>query len=178
MTPRQLELNFLPRDTPVRWMAYVIFALALVVGIKLTNTFLNTRNAIGQLESHAAGSQSRHTARNTSAAIPDAVLREADQINQIIDELTVPWDKLFLALEAVHRDRVAVLAITPDQNSGSVEISAEAADPGALFDYIDRLQEQPALTRVYLLNHKTSEQDPQHAIRFTVSASWLNRDSN
>jgi Tfp pilus assembly protein PilN len=178
VTPRRLELNFLSPAQPLRWINYGILALVLLAGLKLAGTYFDAERDIDQLEARKSGTQTNEKSRIPVTSISDATVREADQINLIIDTLTVPWDKLFRSVEAVHRNHVALLAITPDEQSGTVEISGEAADPGAMFDYIDRLQDQPALTRVYLVAHKANDQDPQHSIRFTVSASWLEHNSH
>ena len=54
-------------------------------------------------------------------------------------------------------------------------VAGEAADLGAMFDYVKRLQRQPSLARVYLLNQKLNDQDAQRPVRFTVTASWLEK---
>ena len=95
-----------------------------------------------------------------------------------IDQISLPWDRLFRAIESAANARVALLGITPNLNSGTVEVSGESADLNTMFDYVKSLQRDPALAHVYLLNHQVNAQDPQRPVRFTVSASWTEKPSN
>jgi len=109
------------------------------------------------------------------SALPEATVREIRHANDVIEQIALPWDRLFRAVESAAGEKVGLLGITPDQKSGTVEVAGEAADLNAMFDYVKRLQRQPSLTRVFLLNHKLNDQDPQHPIRFTVIASWMEK---
>lgn len=176
MTPRTLHLDF-RADGHGRWLEIALLAVALASGARLLTVYMDTREQIEQLEARKSAGARSEPARATTRALSEATLREADRINDVIDALTVPWDKLFRAVETTHRERVALLSLMPDRRAGTVQVVGEAADPGAMFDYIDHLQRQPALTDVYLLTQKFEERDPQHLIRFTLSASWLEHES-
>lgn len=177
MTPQSLHLDFRSKRDWARWIEIGLLALVLTGGTKLLTAILDTQTNVERLESRKDGSARTQQTRAMLSPLSEATLREADRVNAIIDKLTVPWDKLFRAVETTPRERVALLSLSPDQRAGTAQVAGEAADLGAMFDYIDRLQKQPTLTDVYLLSQKFEEQDPQHPIRFTVTASWLDHDS-
>ena len=177
MTPQLLDLDFRTNRRWGRWIEIALLATVMAVGTELLTVFLRTQTQVERLESRKSSSDSMKQTRAISEPLTEVTIREADRINAIIDKLTVPWDKLFRALETTPRERVALLSLTPDQRAGTALVAGEAADLGAMFSYIDRLQKQPTLASVYLLSQKFEEQDIQHPIRFTVTASWLDHDS-
>ena len=106
----------------------------------------------------------------------DALLeQEIRRVNEVIDQLGLPWDRVFRALEGAAAERVVLLGIAPDAKAGMVQISAQAADAEAMFDYLGRLEQQRELSQVYLLEHQRERQKTLRPIRFLVSASWMPR---
>src|SRR5512134_1337614 len=49
-----------------------------------------------------------------------------DGARNVVEHLTVPWDKLFGALEAVEEKNVALLSVTPNVQKRQIRIYAEA----------------------------------------------------
>lgn len=173
MTHR-LELDYLPHTGTARWLGIGLLVVAALVGAKQADAYVTAKREIAQLQARLSRFESRGGPA-TILALPEATVREIRRANDVIERIALPWDRLFRAVESAAGEKVALLGITPDQKSGTVEVSGEAADLNAMFDYVKRLQRQPSLTRVYLLNHKLNEQDPQHPIRFTVTASWMEK---
>lgn len=129
-----------------------------------------------QLESQAAKLERR--ARGLAPVAPrvDASLQqEILRVNEVIDQLALPWDGLFRSVEGAATDRVMLLGIDPDARSGMVRISAEASDSEAMFDYVGRLGQQGEFSKVHLLQHQLEPQDRAWPIRFLVGASWMPR---
>lgn len=171
---QRLELDFVPREAGARWLGIGVLVVAALVGAKQADVYASARQEIAQLQARLARFEARgEPARQ--AVLPEATVREIRHANDVIEQIALPWDQLFRAVEAAAGEKVALLGITPDRKSGTVEVAGEAADLNAMFDYVKRLQRQPALDRVFLLNHKLNDQDPQHSIRFTVTASWLEK---
>ena len=169
-----VDLDYLPRGANGRWMGIALLAASALIGAKQADLYLSAKHEATELEARIDRLES-HGQKVRTEVLPESTIREIRQANQVIDQIALPWDQLFGAVEAAAGEKVALLGITPDQKSGTVEVAGEAADLNAMFDYVKRLQRQPSLTRVYLLNHKLNDQDPQHPIRFTVSASWLEK---
>jgi Tfp pilus assembly protein PilN len=173
---QRLQLDYVPHAGTARWLGIGLLVLAALVGAKQADVYTTAKRETAQLEARLSRLESRGK-QTTITALPESALREIRRANDVIEQIALPWDRLFHALESAAGEKVGLLGITPDQKSGTVEVGGEAADLNAMFDYVKRLQRQPSLTRVYLLNHKLNDQDPHHPIRFTVTASWMEKTS-
>jgi hypothetical protein len=96
---------------------------------------------------------------------------EVRQANDVIVRMSAPWERLFAAIERAGNPRIALLALNPDPKSGKVELTGEAADRGALVEYLAGLR-QSGLRNVYLLNEQANVQGAPGALRFVVTAAW------
>lgn len=171
---QRLELDYLRSPRSARWTGIALLAIAALVGAKQADVFATVKHEVAQSQARLERLEAReHPA--TKAALPESTVKEIRRANDVIEQIALPWDRLFRAVESAAGEKVGLLGITPDQKSGTVEVGGEAADLNAMLDYVKRLQRQPSLTRVYLLNHKLNDQDPQHPIRFTVTASWMEK---
>ena len=176
---RALELDFAAGSRRVSWLGIGLLAIAAVATVKLADMYAESQREVKQIEARIARLERRANGINSDAPrLADATIQEIRHANQVIDQITLPWDRLFRAVESVANGRVALLGISPDQRRGTVELSAEAADVEAMFDYVKRLQRAPSLARVYLLNHQVNARDPQRPVRFTVTASWIEKTSS
>jgi len=176
---RALELDFVAGGRRGRWLGIGLLAIAAVATAKLADMYAESQREVEQIEAHIAQIERRANGISLGAPkLADATIQEIRHANQVIDQIKLPWDRLFRAVESVANGRVALLGITPDQAGGTVELSAEAADLEAMFDYVKRLQRAPSLARVYLLNHQVNARDPLRPVRFTVTASWIEKTSS
>ncbi len=172
----RLDLEYMPRSGTARWLGIVLVALAGLAGAKQADLYVTAKEEVARLEARISRIES-HGEQTRVVALSDSTLREIRRANDVIEQIALPWDRLFRAVESAAGEKVALLGITPDQKSGTVEVNGEAADLNAMFDYVKRLQRQPSLARVYLLNQKLNDQDAQRPVRFTVTASWLEKKS-
>ena len=101
---------------------------------------------------------------------------EIKRANEVTQQLELPWDSLFLAVEASYQEKVALLGIQPDAQKHTVNIAAEAKDLISMLEYVKRLGQEPNLSDVHIINHQVQDQDPQKPVRFTVLAIWRDRE--
>ncbi|TLY91854.1 MAG: hypothetical protein E6K38_13625 [Gammaproteobacteria bacterium] len=90
-------------------------------------------------------------------------------------ELGTPWTALLAELEAASRDstgQVAVLSIEPDHAKHNVHVTAEAKDLPLALAYVERLQASRLLRYPMLDSHELKTDDPQHPVRFAMTAEW------
>lgn len=169
----RLELDFSRTQARGGSAGWVVLAAALLLAWKCVDMYAVARHESDFLESRIDQLRSQAAGRADQApGMPEATLREIRQANQVIEQISLPWERLFGAVEAAAGSGISLLGIAPDPRSATVEISGEAVDLAAMFDYVKTLERQGTLTRVYLLNHQVSEQDPDRPVRFTLSASW------
>jgi hypothetical protein len=134
------------REELVRWQG------------KREDTYRLAKRAMPSLVSQ--GAPSRETAGALKAA------------NQILDQLTLPWDRLFRDLEAALVPDVAMLSIQPDPANRRVTVGGEARNVSALLTYLARIDAAPGLSEAHLTQHEVRRNDPRRPIVFTVQARW------
>jgi Tfp pilus assembly protein PilN len=153
-------------------------ALLLLLG-------LTAAGAISAYEWHLAGEIAQREAelgRMKEQALPRKAVRvnasprqleeEVQRAKGVIQQLTLPWDRMFAAIESSDDRGIALLAIQPDAEKRRITIGGEAKNLLVMLDYVRRLEHSGALARVYVTNHEVQQQDPQKPVRFMLEASW------
>ena len=97
---------------------------------------------------------------------------EVRSANDVLRQLTLPWGKLFDAVEAAGGKDVALLALEPDLGKRTVKISGEARNLSAMLNYVTQLEAQGPFGTVYLQNHQVQRSDPEKPVQFTAIAAW------
>ena len=121
----------------------------------------------------------RTAARRGDASVPrnardqEAVVQEVKAAHAVLQRLSLPWDRLFGAFESVRANGVALLAVEPDPDKGTVKLTAEAKSDAEMLDYVERLQGVEMLANVTLAGHQVKTGDPMRVLRFAVVASWV-----
>lgn len=123
----------------------------------------------GRIE-HAA--QRQLQASRSDARAPADVALEVRHANEVLRQLSLPWDGLFQAVESAGSKDVSLLALEPDTEKALVKISGEAKNIGAMLDYIRLLEERNVFGTVYLQSHQVQQQDPEKPVRFALLAAW------
>lgn len=100
---------------------------------------------------------------------------EIQHANDLLYQISLPWEKLFQAVESSAGKDVSLLGMEPDADKHVVKITGEARNFYAMLAYLQRLEECKEFGSVYLQNHRVRQQDPDKPVRFAVLATW--RDS-
>jgi hypothetical protein len=168
---RPLELDLLQARRRPGWASYVLFALAVAFAIDLGVSYRSGLEEVARKESLLAMREARagESSGKTAATRPEELQFARDTVRRI----AMPWAALFGALEAASSERIALLAIEPDAENGTVSLTGEARDYGAVLTYVAQLSDQRSLRKVHLVRHEAKPNDPQKAVAFTVSAVWM-----
>jgi hypothetical protein len=174
---RALQLDYQRDGKPLPWLGQLLLATALAALVLLHGYYqdLKQRSAIweAKVDHIARLSSSRVRAeRPLSEAMARAQMLEVQQANQVLRQLSLPWNALFKAVETSAGSDVALLALEPDTQKGTVRISGEAKHLDAVLDFVKRLGTREVFTSVFLQNHQLQQQDPQRPVRFTLLAVW------
>ena len=153
------------RRTP-RWAAPVLMLLAFALVGDVGVSFLQLHREVKRKEVALAKADPRsyRPARSASA-------EEVAAAKDTLSRLSMPWDKLFVALEGAATDQVALLSIEPDPKAGTVLISGDGKDYLAALTYVLNLSRSESLGRVQLARHE-QKKDQGNAVGFAVSATW------
>ena len=161
-----LKLDFRRSSGAPRWLAPALLAIALAFTGDVGFSFLKNLKLQKKNETALAKLDPR-TFRSAPSASPEEIALARDTVQR----LSLPWDKLFTAVESAASDQVALLAIEPDPKAGTVTISGDSKDYLAALSYVLNLSQGGALSGVQLARHE-QKNDAQKTVAFSVSASW------
>ncbi len=170
MTVAMLHLDY-QQNLAFSWagpvlLALTLMSLALTVAyyVELNNKAASWEDRLEQIE--------RRQGRLSSSGDRDGVVLEVKHANEVLRQLTLPWDELFSAVESAAGKDVALLAMEPNAARHVVKISGEAKDMAALLNYVTQLEAQGVFGPVYLQSHQVQQQDPDKPVRFSLLATW------
>ncbi|MBK4997822.1 pilus assembly protein [Pseudomonas sp. S31] len=172
---RRLDLEFQPRRSgPLAWSLLALSGAVLVALIVLQQQLQAEQVA---LEDRVHGLELK-LGRRPATAAPQSTAASREQaerlaqMRSVSQQLQRPWQQLFAMLEAQPQEDVALLSLTPDARKGQVRIAAEARNLEAMLAYHQRLERSAELSDVSLLNHEVMASQPEHPVRFTLTATW------
>lgn len=170
-----LSLEFAPNARTISFRglallvaATLLFGLAFIqVGLKMSDNAAQKQN-IADLE----------TKRRVPLPAPPKPTRadpgeaaRAQFVRQTSRSLTTPWADLFAALEAAPSN-VALLSVEPSAAKRSFSLTAEAASPTQMLNYLQALQNDNRLAGVTLVSHQLQLQAPGTPMRFQLRGNW------
>lgn len=173
---RPLSLDFQRSARRLNLAGLVLFALGLAtaaaVGIQyreLADEITSREAQIAKIERSAKRKPGKTQQTEREAQQLGGEIRHA---NQVVQELSLPWDRLFRALETTSSEDVALLTIEPDAKKRLLKITGESRNLAALLTYLRLLEQQPVFADIYLQNHQIQQQDAEKPVRFSLAASW------
>lgn len=94
------------------------------------------------------------------------------QANEVLRQLTTPWEGLFKAVESSTDAKVTLLSMAPDIEKHVVAIGCEAKNVAAMLNFIKRLEKRQEFDSVYLQSHQIQEYEPERPVRFSLIVFW------
>lgn len=173
-----LEMDFVRQNRLYTWQGAVVFAVGLCGAIFGVQQYASAGRDIAAFErelaiAHRSGSSGgAGGTRGERAGDLDQLRARIVLANQVVRKKAVPWDALFRDIESASNSRIGLLAVQPDPATGLVRISGEARDTAALTDYIERLEAQPSLKSVHLVEHEVKQEQGRAIVRFNLNATW------
>ena len=165
---RALDLDFVRRRPT--WPAWLLLAIGIAMAGDAAFSYLRAEDELAHLQRRQAGPRVAIAA--PKEPVNEQTRRELDTARRILQELTLPWDPMFRAIEGSLGKDTALLAIEPDASKGSVRINGEARDYLAILGFMRRLEDGGVLAGVHLLNHQVREDTAERPYQFTLAASW------
>jgi hypothetical protein len=96
---------------------------------------------------------------------------ESKALRQAISAIRIDWAQLYRSIDAATSEDISLLAIRPNAQGRSVQLSGEARDLKAALAFV-ALRREP-FANVALLSHQIKQNDPQRPIIFEIAATWL-----
>jgi len=163
---QRLDLDFVAAKRASAWVGRVLLAVAVGVSFDMTFSCWKANQDVKKFESQLAklGPRALQAAKPASA-------EELAAARDTVQRLSLPWAKLFGAIESAASDQVALLAIEPDPRAGTVKITGDSKDYLAALTYVLNLSKAEGLSAVQLVRHETKQNEG--TVAFTISASWM-----
>lgn len=173
MTSPRLRLEFAPnaRRTSRSSLAFLLTGLLLFAVATLFFGRALLENA--HLNRNLAAIEGRRNAvMSKPNPRPDATeLARVQFIRQTSRSLTTPWADLLAALEAAPTN-VALLSVDPSTAKRTISLTAEAANPEDMLNYLRALQQDSRFTEALLTSHQVEVQAPGTPVRFQLQVNW------
>ncbi|MBV9725921.1 MAG: hypothetical protein JO299_12200 [Gammaproteobacteria bacterium] len=170
--PPLISVDFSGRRAPLTLagaLLLVIGAMA-IAGAVVAYRRLEVARAGLELKRDAANRHARHDpaqeARNVNLT---------NEIRAVAQDLGTPWTALLAELEGASHDSasdIALLSVEPDESKHLVHVTGESRDLPHVLAYVGRLQSSALLRYPMLESHEVRSEDPQHPVRFALSAEW------
>ncbi|BCB27612.1 hypothetical protein SKTS_24980 [Sulfurimicrobium lacus] len=172
----QLNLDYQRGARLLSWEGALLLAVAVTALAATGVYFRNLSDQAALWESRAehierAGRQRSPAGLEGERMASDLAL-EVKRANQVLRQLSVPWNGLFQTVEDNSSKDVTLLGLEPDTEKGLVKISGEAKNIAAMLEYIKQLENRDVFGTVYLQSHHIQLQDPEKPVRFVLLAIW------
>lgn len=169
----ELRLDYQP-SSAFPWAGAVLFVLAVIALVLTGVHYLKLNEQVAGWEAKAARSNDKTSVHQTAGHASSSVelAQEVSNANEVLRQLSVPWETLFQAVESSGSGKVTLLALEPDVEKHQVKINGETKNFKALTNYITQLQGQAVFGSVYLQSHQVQQQDPDKPVRFSLLATW------
>ena len=172
----KLRLDYQRSVRPFPWLGMFLLgvALAALVASGMHYRDLNIQAALWESRAEhieRAAHQRRPAGRAGEPMAADLAL-EVKRANEVLRQLSLPWERLFQTVESSDGKDVTLLALEPDTEKRLVKIGGEAKNMAAMLEYIKQLENRDVFGTVYLQSHHVQLQDPEKPVRFVLLADW------
>ena len=114
----------------------------------------------------------RRSSRQKQRNITQEIRQEIRKASVVIDEMNLPWESFFDAIEFASHEDVAILSLQPSIASSNMRISGEAKDMSVLLLFVEALERELVFENAHLLNYKIKLDNPHKPVVFLLTASW------
>ncbi|TXI41756.1 MAG: fimbrial assembly protein [Nitrosomonas sp.] len=177
----RLRLKFPDRGQSVPHIDFSILLIGLLVlaGVLLqfrqvteeVNHWTNRVERLEKQQQQKAAPRTRSTPRIKEFS--QEIRKEITQANAILDQINLPWETLFDAIEHAATEEIALLSLQPNVASRTLRLSGEAKSMSELLDFVEALERELIFENVHLLNYKVKQDNPHRPIIFLLTAAWM-----
>lgn len=169
---RPLRIDFARSAAPPPLLGWGVLAASLALAALLGAQFHDASSELARLEDRAERLRARASRTVGADPLSERALRDELQRARIVTrQLTLPWGRLFEAVEGAASKQVALIALQPESGQNLVRITAEARDLAEALAFVRRLQATRQLAGVHLASHQVRTEDARSPVRFVVLAA-------
>jgi Tfp pilus assembly protein PilN len=173
---RSLQLDYQRAARP-RALSWALLGLGVLVALILIGEYRVVADETARHEDVVRKFQAANPALAAAARPVDPKEAKAQEervlaARGVIEQLAVPWGRLFTALEGIDDKEVALLQLSPDLEKRQIKLLVEAKNLAAMVRYHQQMEQSGVLNGVALIDHEIQDQDPDKPVRFNISAAW------
>lgn len=175
----KLELDFIHHSSFApsswSWLGLSLFLTSLVLAVFTWQHYQTRQLAENEISSKLNQFSRQVNQKKLPVNIVSTEIspEKKQQIQTTVAALTIPWNELLLAVEKSDTQEIALLNLEPSSKKQQLILSGEAKNLQSVLDYIQNLEAQPMLDKVYLQKHHVDEVNAFKPVRFTLLAQWL-----
>lgn len=167
----ELEHYLRPRPSvPVRAWALAVLLLAGAVALALASVAESDQLTVLQRSNDAM--RAAQAVKPVVKAKP-AELEQQKRWAELLQERDYPWSRVFAAVERADQAGIELLEFKPDKRNHRIVLRGEARDAESLTAYLEALQGDPTLTRVFLAHRQVAMHGPLSTLSFEIKASLV-----
>ena len=138
---QKLKLNFnrLP-DQPSRLTGWILLFLGVAMLLEFGVSYYKLQNERAALTNEISTSKLQLDMSRKEPARQQYLEKDFEEVRQLINRLSTPWDYFFTGLESIKGQKVAILTIEPDMKTGVLRIEGEAKDFPAVLTFVSKLR--------------------------------------
>ncbi len=114
----------------------------------------------------------QRSSRQKQRNITQEIRQEIRKASIVIEQMNLPWESFFDAIEFSAHEDVAILSLQPSIANSSMRISGEAKDMSVLLLFVEALERELVFENAHLLNYKIKLDNPHKPVVFLLTASW------
>lgn len=154
-----------------RWLIIAGLLSCLLAGVRI-HKLLRRLDSLDREAVYLAAKAARIDQRSIVAASAPIDAKQGEAVNAAVARLNLPWSDIFDTLEAATPEQVSLLSITPETRGAHLKIEAQTGNAEYMMSYIEALEQQPRISRVYLTKHERIRDGFAEVIRFQIEAQW------
>ena len=131
------EQQVAPARQVVRWALLLFGMLALAYTLFRQHQISAEQTALTWQQQNLARLESRQLPMLRTALTGEVAQEANKRANEVLRQLNLPWDRLFITLERAVAPGINVLAVEPDPHKASIVLKASAPDANAALDFVE-----------------------------------------
>lgn len=169
---KMISLNHSLQPSHAHPIANALLFISVVM--LLISLFFLQRSSVSLQQLKNEQSEYSHAAESNSVTVKltEKEQAELEAVKAAINDIVMPWPRLFSALEASRLKTINVLSVEPNVRSKSFHITAVTYPVEEILTYITQLKQQDVFTAVSLISTETVRVDGQNATQFELLVLW------
>jgi hypothetical protein len=179
----KLELEFVQQQ-PFAWSRVSlyglgIFAVSIFIASVVWQQYQTRQRVMDELSTRLNQFSRQSHEKKLPAVVNESISPEKKlQIQATVSALTVPWGALMQQVEMADMKDVTLLSFEPSSKKKQILLTGEAKNLQSILGYVQKLEAQPMLEKVYLQKHNIDLADVSKPVKFTIYAGWNMADEN